>query len=130
MQVEHRKRFAGEDHLVVVQPDGTLALRPSAYALGCLSKGWSSCASESMRFSPLEAGYGPRVKEAIMQPRHRLQRDLFEKDRRTPDIPTSQRGILARLIQGLLVEAISGASSETRVASTQTKEVAHEQDHA
>ena len=66
-----------------------------------------------------------------MQPRHRLQqRDLFEKDRRTPDIPTSQRGVLARLIQGLLVEAISGASSETRVASTQTKEVAHEQDHA
>ena len=30
----------------------------------------------------------------------------------------------------LLVEAISGPSSETRVASTQTKEVAHEQDHA
>ena len=29
MQVEHRKRFAGEDHLVVVQPDGTLALIPS-----------------------------------------------------------------------------------------------------
>ena len=83
-----------------------------------------------MRFSPLEAGYGPRVKGAIMQPRHRLQRDLFEEDRRTPDIPASQRGILVRLIQGLLVEAISGASSETRVASTQTKEVAHEQDHA
>ena len=65
-----------------------------------------------------------------MQPRHRLQRDLFEEDRRTPDIPTSQRGILVRLIEGLLVEAISGASSETRVASTQTKEAAHEQDHA
>ena len=29
MQVEHRKRFVGEDHLVVVQPDGTLALIPS-----------------------------------------------------------------------------------------------------
>ena len=29
VQVEHRKRFAGEDHLVVVQPDGTLALIPS-----------------------------------------------------------------------------------------------------
>jgi hypothetical protein len=26
---EHRKRFAGEDHLVVVQPDGTLALIPA-----------------------------------------------------------------------------------------------------
>ena len=29
VQVEHRKRFAGEDHLVVVQPDGTLALIPA-----------------------------------------------------------------------------------------------------
>src|SRR5690242_14726879 len=29
VQVEHRKRFAGEDHLVVVQPDGTLALIPT-----------------------------------------------------------------------------------------------------
>jgi hypothetical protein len=83
-----------------------------------------------MRFSPLEAGHGPRVKEAIMQPRHRLQRDLFEEDRKTPDIPASQRGILVRLIQGLLVEAISGASSEMRVASAQTTEAAHEQDHA
>ena len=25
VQVQHSKRFAGEDHLVVVQPDGTLA---------------------------------------------------------------------------------------------------------
>jgi hypothetical protein len=29
VRVEHRKRFAGEDHLVVVQPDGTLALIPA-----------------------------------------------------------------------------------------------------
>jgi hypothetical protein len=29
VQVEHRKRFAGEDHLVVMQPDGTLALIPA-----------------------------------------------------------------------------------------------------
>jgi hypothetical protein len=29
VQVEHRKRFAGEDHLVVVQPDGTLNLIPA-----------------------------------------------------------------------------------------------------
>jgi hypothetical protein len=79
-----------------------------------------------MRFSPLEAGHAPRMKEAIMQPRHRLQRDLFEEDRKTPDIPASQRGILVRLIRGLLVEALSVAS----VASAQTKEAAHEQDHA
>ena len=61
-----------------------------------------------------------------MQPRHGLQRNLFEEDRKTPDIPASQRGILVRLIRGLLVEALSGAS----VASTQTEEAAHEQDHA
>jgi hypothetical protein len=29
VRVEHGKRFAGEDHLVVVQPDGTLALIPA-----------------------------------------------------------------------------------------------------
>ena len=29
VQVTFRRRFAGEDHLVVVQPDGTLALIPS-----------------------------------------------------------------------------------------------------
>jgi len=80
-----------------------------------------------MRFSPLEAGYGPRVKEAIMQPKHRLQqRDLFEEDRKSPDIPVSQRGVLVPLIRGLLVEALSVAS----VASAQTKEADHEQDHA
>ena len=98
MQVEHRKRYAGEDHLVVVQPDGTLALIPSwmseetaalcdpqrTPSAACRKAG-RAARSESMRFSPLEAGYGPRVKEAIMQPRHRLQRDLFEKDHRTPE---------------------------------------------
>ena len=66
-----------------------------------------------------------------MQPRHRLQqRDLFEEDRKTPDIPASRRGILVPLIGGLLVEALSGSGSETCVASPQTKEAAHEQDHA
>jgi hypothetical protein len=29
VQVEHRKRYAGEDALVMVQPDGTLALIPA-----------------------------------------------------------------------------------------------------
>jgi hypothetical protein len=81
-----------------------------------------------MRFSPLEAGHGPRMKEAIMQPRQ--QRNLFEEDRKTLDIPASQRGILVPLIRGLLVEALSGAGSEIRVASAQMKEAAHEQDHA
>jgi hypothetical protein len=62
VQVEHRKRFAGEDHLVVVQPDGTLALIPAWMSeetarprqlpapLVYLSIGLSNCASGSMRF--------------------------------------------------------------------------------
>jgi hypothetical protein len=32
-----------------------------------------------MRLSPLKAGHGPRVKEGIMQPKHHLQRSLFEE---------------------------------------------------
>ena len=87
VQVEHRKRFAGEDHLVVVQPDGTLALIPSWMSGGdgslCHSHHVPSVVgrtarraarANSMRFSPLQAGHRPRVKEAIMQPRHHLQR--------------------------------------------------------
>jgi hypothetical protein len=84
-----------------------------------------------MRFSPLQAGHRPHAKEAIMQPRHGLQRNLFEEDRKTPDIPAALRSVVVRLIEGLLVEALTdGASSETRVATTGTREAAHEQDHA
>jgi len=46
VQVEHRKRFAGEDHLVVVQPDGTLALIPA----------WMS--EETVRSTAIRAGPG------------------------------------------------------------------------
>ena len=84
-----------------------------------------------MRFSPLKTGHGPRLKEGIMQPRHRLQRSLFEEDRKTPDIPGSGRSTLLRLIEGLLVEALlDGANIETATPSTETREAAHEQDHA
>jgi hypothetical protein len=66
-----------------------------------------------------------------MQRRQRLQRGLFEEDRKTPDIPAAQRSTLVRLIEGLLVEALAdGASSVTCAPITETKEVAHEQDHA
>ena len=83
-----------------------------------------------MRFSPLKAGHGPRVKEGIMQPRHHLQRSLFEEDRKTPDVPASQRSTLVRLIEGLLVAALGdGANIETGTR-TETREAAHEQDHA
>ena len=66
-----------------------------------------------------------------MQPRHHLQRSLFEEDRKTPDIPASQRSTLVRLIEGLLVEALAdGASIETGTPTTEAREAAHEQDHA
>ena len=66
-----------------------------------------------------------------MQPRRHLQRSLFEEDRKTPDILASQRSTLVRLIEGLLVEAIAdGAHIETGTPTTETREAAHEQDHA
>ena len=68
------------------------------------------------------------MKEAIMQPRHHLQRSLFEEDRKTPDIPASQRSTLVRLIEGLLVEAL--ADIETGTPTTETRGAAHEQDYA
>ena len=84
-----------------------------------------------MRLSPLKAGHRPRVKEGIVQPRRHLQRSLFEEDRKTPDILASQRSTLVRLIEGLLVEALAdGANIETRTPTTETREAAHEQDHA
>jgi hypothetical protein len=104
-----------------------LALQRSQQALGWLSEGSSSYARESMRLSPLKAGHGPRVKEGIMKPRHHLQRSLFEEDRKTPDIAASQRSTLVRLIEGLLVEALN---IETGTPTTETREAAHEQDHA
>ena len=66
-----------------------------------------------------------------MQPRHHLQRSLFEEDRKTPDIRASQRSTLVRLIEGLLVEALAdGANIETVTPTAETREAAHEQDHA
>ena len=84
-----------------------------------------------MRLSPLKAGQGPRVKEGIMGPKHHLQRSLFEEDRKTPDIPASRRSTLVHLIQGLLVEAVANdADIETGTLRTETREAAHEQNHA
>jgi hypothetical protein len=106
-----------------------LALQRSQQALGWLSDGSSNCARESMRLSPLKAGHRPRVKEGIVQPRRHLQRSLFEEDRKTPDILASQRSALVRLIEGLLVEALADGA-ETGTPTTETREAAHEQDHA
>ncbi|MDH2356510.1 hypothetical protein QCM80_38625 [Bradyrhizobium sp. SSUT112] len=66
-----------------------------------------------------------------MQPRRQLQRSLFEGDRQTPEIPVSQRSTLVRLIERLLVEALAdGANIEMGVPTTETREAAHEQNHA
>jgi hypothetical protein len=83
-----------------------------------------------MSLSPLKAGHGPRAKEGIMQPRRHLQRSLFEEDRKTPDIPASQRSTLVHLIEGLLVEAVANSANIETGTTTQTREAAHEQDHA
>ena len=66
-----------------------------------------------------------------MQPKQRLQRSLFEENRKPPDIPAAQRKTLIRLIEALLVEALAdSADSETCGPATETMEAAHEQDHA
>jgi hypothetical protein len=83
-----------------------------------------------MRFSPLQVGHRPHAKEAIMQPRHRLQRNLFEEDRKTSHVPVALRSVIVRLIEGVLVEALTnGANSEMCTPTTETREAAHDQDH-
>jgi len=83
-----------------------------------------------MRFSPLQVGHRPHAKEAIMQPIYRLQRNLFEDNRKTLHIPAALRSVIVRLLGSLLVEAITaGAGSETCALTTETREAADEQDH-
>ena len=65
-----------------------------------------------------------------MQPRRHLQRSLFEEDRKTLDIPASQRRTLVHLIEGLLVEAVASSANIETGTTTETREAAHEQDHA
>jgi hypothetical protein len=65
-----------------------------------------------------------------MRPRHHLQRSLFEEDRKTPDIPASQRSTLVHLIEGLLVEAVANSANIEAGTTAETREAAHEQDHA
>jgi len=65
-----------------------------------------------------------------MQPRQRLQRNLFEEGRKTSHIPAALRSVTVRLIERLLVEALTdGGRSETCTPTTETREAAHEQDH-
>ena len=65
-----------------------------------------------------------------MRPRPSRQRDLFEVERKTSDIPSTQKPLLVSLIERLLVEALANDAIVTRAANDTTREAAHEQDNA
>ena len=65
-----------------------------------------------------------------MRPRPSRQRDLFEVDQKTSDIPNTQKTLLVNLIERMLVAALADDSVSTHAASDKTREVADEQDHA
>jgi hypothetical protein len=140
VQVEHRKRFAGEEHLVVVQPDGTLALIPAwmseATARSTAITGTPCLSIDRLvelrvRLDALLAwsdGNRPRTKEAIMRSPPSRQRDLFEVDQKMLDIPNTQKPLLVSVIERMLVEALADDDA-THAANDKATEVADEQDH-
>ena len=58
------------------------------------------------------------------------QRDLFEADRTLMEFPVARRCELVRLIECLLTEAVANCDAKVHPDGRETKEVAHEQDHA
>ena len=66
----------------------------------------------------------------MMRPRHDRQRDLFEADRTLTGVPVAQRSELVRLIECLLSEAVAAYETKSPSDGPETKEAAHEQDHA
>ena len=65
-----------------------------------------------------------------MRPRYNQQRDLFEADRTLTEFPVAQRSELLRLIECLLTEAVAACEAKSPSDGPETKEAAHEQDHA
>jgi hypothetical protein len=65
-----------------------------------------------------------------MRARQIRQRDLFETDRATAEIPAARRVALIRLVECLLVEAVADCEASARADGLETREVGHEQDHA
>jgi hypothetical protein len=65
-----------------------------------------------------------------MQPRYRRQADLFKEHRKLTEIPDTERMTLVRLIECLLLEAITGSDIKAGAANHETTEATHEQDHA
>ena len=142
VQVEHRKRFAGEDHLVVVQPDDTLALIPawmSEETVRSTAITGSPCLSVDrlvelrVRLDALLAssdGESAPHEGGDQRPRPNWQRDLFEVDQKMSDIPNTQKPLLAGLIERMLVEALTNDGVATQAASDKAREATDEQDHA
>jgi hypothetical protein len=62
--------------------------------------------------------------------RYNQQRDLFEADRTLTEFPVAQRSELIRLIECLLTEAVAVREAKSQSGGRETKEAAHEQDHA
>jgi len=65
-----------------------------------------------------------------MRPRYNQQRDLFAADRTLMEFPVAQRCELVRLIECLLNEAVAACEAKVQSDGPETKEAAHEQDHA
>jgi len=63
----------------------------------------------------------------LRQPR---QRDLFETDWTTVEIPAARRMTLVRLIERLLVEAVAECEAASQAGGLEKREAGNEQDHA
>jgi hypothetical protein len=65
-----------------------------------------------------------------MRPRYNKQRDLFEAERTLTEFPIAQRSELVRLIECLLTAAVTACEAKAQSDGSETREAAHEQDHA
>lgn len=64
-----------------------------------------------------------------MRARPNRQRDLFEEQKATTQVPTTLKATLVRRIGVLLVEAIGDAGVKARPGDNTASETGHEQDH-
>ena len=65
-----------------------------------------------------------------MRPRPSRQRDLFEEEHPTAQVPTTLKATLVRRIGKLLIEAIRDGSIKARTGDNAASETGHEQDHS
>jgi hypothetical protein len=65
-----------------------------------------------------------------MRSRQTRQRDLFETDRATAEIPAARRMTLIRLVERLLVEAVAECEAASQAGGLETRGAGNEQDHA